>query len=245
MQRSKTIESEIVLCYTVKEVRTMKDFPVFTTEYGVASLILREIPYRQEAYIIIHSSEMPEELLAECCSFCRMCGAEVIYARGHDCLNPYPIQSSILSMQGELIPEESEIGALWPVTCESIGKWRQMMNERMSGVDHAATLDRLREKEILDSAGAYFIHQDGELLGAGWLMADELMAVAAFRKGMGELVLRTLLSTVPDRTIRLQVASTNIPAIRLYERLGFVRIGAEEMWHRVYPYDPIQLTQKI
>ena len=31
----------------------MKDIPVFTTDFGVASLILKEIPYRGEAYIRI------------------------------------------------------------------------------------------------------------------------------------------------------------------------------------------------
>ena len=34
----------------------MKDFPVFTTENGVASLILKEIPYRGEAYIHLRDS---------------------------------------------------------------------------------------------------------------------------------------------------------------------------------------------
>ena len=41
----------------------MKDFPVFSTSYGVASLILKEIPYRQEAYIHIQSTLEPEQLL--------------------------------------------------------------------------------------------------------------------------------------------------------------------------------------
>ena len=31
----------------------MKDFPMFTTEYGVASLILKEVPYRQVAFVNI------------------------------------------------------------------------------------------------------------------------------------------------------------------------------------------------
>ena len=31
----------------------MRDFPFFTTEYGVSSLSLKEVPYRQEAYIRI------------------------------------------------------------------------------------------------------------------------------------------------------------------------------------------------
>ena len=59
----------------------MRDIPMFTTEYGVASLVLKEIPYRQEAYICILATEQPRELLDECISFCRVCGAEKIFAR--------------------------------------------------------------------------------------------------------------------------------------------------------------------
>ena len=57
----------------------MKDFPMFTTQYGVASLVLREIPTRGEAYITVRSSQDTEKLLEECVSFCRACGAEKIY----------------------------------------------------------------------------------------------------------------------------------------------------------------------
>ena len=35
----------------------MKDFPMFTTEFGIASLILREIPYRGEAFILIQDTQ--------------------------------------------------------------------------------------------------------------------------------------------------------------------------------------------
>ena len=35
----------------------MKDIPVFTTEFGIASLILRDIPYRGEAYVRVRSCE--------------------------------------------------------------------------------------------------------------------------------------------------------------------------------------------
>ena len=31
----------------------MRDFPVFATDFGVSSLVLKEIPYREEAYITI------------------------------------------------------------------------------------------------------------------------------------------------------------------------------------------------
>jgi hypothetical protein len=34
----------------------MRDIPMFTTEYGVASLVLKEIPYQAAAYITIQDS---------------------------------------------------------------------------------------------------------------------------------------------------------------------------------------------
>lgn len=211
----------------------MKDFPVFTTEYGVASLTLREIPYRQEAYILIQASEEPEELLRECVSFCRICGAEKIYARGHEFLERYPLHTIIYEMQGESRVEQDKVENLWPVTEENIGKWRQMLNERMAGVDNSGTLERGGEREILESGGAYFVHHGGDLLGAGWITGGELMLVAAFRPGAGERVMHTLMSLVPGQTIRLQVVSTNFRAIRLYEKLGFVRTKELRRWYRV------------
>ena len=51
----------------------MKDLPLFTTEHGVASLVLKEIPYQKTAYIILRDSLEPEALLKECADFCRVC----------------------------------------------------------------------------------------------------------------------------------------------------------------------------
>ena len=94
----------------------MRDIPVFTTEYGVASLVLREIPYRQEAYICIQSSCQPGQLLAECIGFCRACGAEKIYARNHEILGKYPLHTSIIKMRGIAQVDEVKVENLWPVT---------------------------------------------------------------------------------------------------------------------------------
>lgn len=213
----------------------MKDFPVFTTEYGVASLVLREIPYRQEAYIVIQSSGQPEELLAECVSFCRAVGAEKIYARGHEFLEAFPLHTIIYQMQGLAQVDESKAEHLWPVTEENIEKWRQLMNERMEGVDNAGTLEKKGEKEILESGGAYFVHRSGELLGAGWLVNRELLLVAAAVPGAGERVMHTLMSLEPGRMLTLDVVSTNTRAIRLYEKLGFIRTSEKRRWYRVHP----------
>ena len=61
----------------------LKDIPMFDTETGVSTLVLKEIPYKQVAYVKVQSVQ-PDGLkahLQECVSFCRMCGAERIYER--------------------------------------------------------------------------------------------------------------------------------------------------------------------
>ena len=57
----------------------MRDFPVFTTENGVGSITLKEVPYKGIAYIKIQSSQQPCEFLEECVDFCISAGADRIY----------------------------------------------------------------------------------------------------------------------------------------------------------------------
>ena len=212
----------------------MRDIPVFTTEYGVASLVLREIPYRQEAYISIQSSLQPEQLLEECIGFCRACGAERIYAKNHDCLTQYPVHTSIIKMRGFAQVDESKVENLWPVTEETVGNWRQFMNERLKDVDNAQTLEGQNEKEILEQGGAYFVHRNGKLLGGGWLVDGELLLIAGAAPGAGEQVMHTLMSLQPDAPMELEVASTNSKAIRLYEKLGFLQTEELSRWYKVF-----------
>ena len=94
----------------------MKDIPMFTTEYGVASLFLREITYRGRAHIKIQSTLEPEKLLEECVSFCRMCGAEWIDAAGDEYLEKYPLITSILAMQCDRSRIGETDACLFPVT---------------------------------------------------------------------------------------------------------------------------------
>lgn len=212
----------------------MRDLPMFTTEFGVASLILKEIPYREEAYILIQSTQEPEKLLRECIDFCRACGAEKIYARGNEILERYPLHSIVYEMRGTARVDEAKTESLWPVTEETVSRWRELMNERMRGVDNAATLEKKGEREILDKGGAYFVHRNGQLLGGGWLAGQELLLVASLIPGAGERVCHTLFSLIPDEEVRLEVVSTNTRAIRLYERLGFLKTGECRKWYRVY-----------
>lgn len=212
----------------------MKDFPMFTTEFGIASLVLREIPYRGEAFILIQDTLQPDELLAECISFCRICGAEKIYARGHEIVEKYPLHCIVYEMRGRAEVDETKVENLWPVTEETVTQWRELMNEKMRPVDNSGTLEKKGEREILDSGGAYFVHHEGELLGAGWLVDNELRLVASCKAGMGERVCHTLFSLIPGQEVKLDVVSTNTRAIRLYEKLGFIRTSERRRWHRVH-----------
>ena len=212
----------------------MKDFPLFTTDYGVASLILKEVPYRELAFIHIREVQPGgfEEHLKECVSFCRMVGAERILAKGHEELDRYPLHSIVYKMSMPLETREPE-ACLWPVTEETVTAWREIYNKGMRPFDNHATMTAHDEKKILQSGGAYFVHRDGQLLGIGWMEGNELLAVVSTVPGMGETVARTLFTTVEADTVTLQVVSTNERAIRLYERMGFIITGEVSRWYRV------------
>ena len=51
--------------------------------------------------------------------------------------------------------------------------------------------------------------------------------------GGGERVLKTLLSLCDEDTIYLEVASTNLRAVRLYEKMGFIPTKEVSRWYIV------------
>ena len=211
----------------------LKDFPLFDTEFGIASLVLKEIPYKGIAYIMLREVWEPEKLLEECVSFCRICGAEVICATGHGSLEQYPLYATVLEMRGQADVDPGDLKSLFPVTEATVGRWREVYNEKMRPIHNAATMTALDEKRIVQSGGAYFVHENGELLGIGWLDDTELLGVAAVKPGAGRMVLNTLMSLVEGAQIRLEVASTNEKAIHLYEKMGFIKTGEISRWFRV------------
>lgn len=211
----------------------MRDFPMFTTEYGVASLFLREIPYRGRAHIKIQSSLDPEKLLAECISFCRICGAEWIDAAGHDYLEQYPLITAILAMQcdREIIGQTD--ACVFPVTEQTLQQWLDLYNERMADIPNAAYLDSRDGRQLLEEGDGYFVHRDGQLLGIGKAKGDFIDTVISLQPGAGQTVVQALASTLNCETVRLWVASANTRAIRLYERMGFSVTKELSRWYRV------------
>lgn len=210
----------------------MKDIPIFPTEYGVASLILKEIPYRQTAYIRVQDVQPDglNSLIGECAQFCRAAGAERIFWTAEN-VDAEP-DAAVIAMSATAWVDKSKLENLFPVTDGTVAQWRRIYNERMAQVDNAATLTAFDEKKIVESGGAYFVHHNGELLGIGWLEDTKLLAVASVVSGAGERVMHTLMSMVEGATMTLEVASGNERAIRLYERLNFLKVKEVTRWYR-------------
>lgn len=211
----------------------MRDIPVFTTQYGVASLFLREIPYRGRAYIKLQSSQEPEKLLEECAAFCRACGAERIEASGHAFLERYPLVTALFLMRCGVDRLGKTDAALFPVTEKTLGRWLEIYNERMAEVPNASYMDSADGREMLKKGDGYFIHRDGKLLGIGRASGDTVDAVISVVPGMGETVMLALVSLLTEDTVRLLVASENTRALRLYERMGFVKAQEISRWYRI------------
>lgn len=211
----------------------MRDIPLFTTEYGVASLALKEIPYRKRAYITLQTTQEPEKLLEECVSFCHACGAEQIYATGHVYLEEYPLYTEMMLMTGnrEMIAESD--ACLFPMTEKTVDRWLEIHNQRMEDVPNAAYLDREDGREFLENGDCYFVHKDGNLLGVGKAAEDYIDIVIATERGMGETVVRTLCSVLTEDVIRIAVASANERAVRLYERMGFMTVNVLKRWYKI------------
>lgn len=215
----------------------MKDLPVFTTENGVAGLILREIPYTQEAYIQIRSSEAPKELLEECVSFCRMVGAERIYAKGDASLEAFPLHTAVWRMCC-LREQLGETDAMvFPVCKDNAERFQALYNEKSRRIPNSAWMTDGERSEMLKLGDGYYVHRNGKLLGIGRANGESIRFLASFSPGAGEDVVKALSTVVVEDTLTLEVASENRKAVDLYERLGFIRTEELARWYRVFPQE--------
>lgn len=211
----------------------MRDFPIFTTENGVGSLVLKEIPYRGVAYITIRDSSAPAEFLNECADFCRAVGAQHVYASGHSILESYPVYTSIVQMSAstEFIPETD--AALFPVTEKTVSRWKDIYNERMNNVDNASYMSDQTALELLKKGNGYFVHRDGDLLGIGIAGDDKIECVASCKRGAGRDIVSALTHALMSDSVVLEVATTNKRAISLYESMGFICTREISKWYKI------------
>lgn len=211
----------------------MKNLPVFTTEYGVATLILKEIPYQETAYIILQDTLEPLLLVRECSDFCRACGAERIYARGSDALAKYPLFTAMWEMTclRESIPDTD--AALWPVQERTLTQWQEIYNQKVKTVPNGAWMTDADAKEMLAKGDGYFVHRGDTLLGIGKASVDRVDWVASVKPGAGADVVKALIHATTEDRVCLTVASVNKKAVALYESLGFLKTAEITRWYTI------------
>lgn len=211
----------------------MRDFEIFPTQYGVASLVLKEIPYQAAAYITIRDSLEPEKLLEECARFCTMCGADRIYATGHEILTRLPLFTAMLEFRcpRETLPDTA--AALWPVQEHTLTRWREIYNHKVRSVPNGAWMTERDGAQMLKTGDGYFVHRGEELLGIGRARGGGIDWVASVAPDAGRDVVAALAHALSEDTVTLTAASANEKAVRLYESLGFVKTREISRWYQV------------
>lgn len=212
----------------------MRDMPLFTTENGVASLILREVPYTGTAYIRIQSSQSLDRLVEDCVGFCRAVGADAVFATGHGELAKYPFYTEIWQMGCNRASLPDTNARLVPATGKTLEDWRLLYNRRMRGVPNAAWLTTDGAREMLEKGDGYFAYHGEKLLGIGRASGNTIGAIISVEPGQGKTVLLALNRVLCGEMACLEVASTNERAMRLYTTLGFTKVQVLSSWYQLY-----------
>ena len=212
----------------------MKDLPVFTTDHGVASLGLKQIPYNATAYITLHDSLQTEKLIKECCDFCIAAGAESVYASGHDCFKDYPLHTAILLKQCLRKRLADTDADLIPVQAATLEDFRNLYNDAMKAVHNASFVSTVDAKKILEEGNGYFVYRETKLIGIGVAAGKRIEAIVSVMPGCGEDVLFALNRVLIGPYAEVEVASTNTRALRLYDRLGFETVSVLSEWYKIF-----------
>lgn len=219
----------------------MKDIPVFTSEFGIATLILSEIPYKRRAYVVARSAQEGKlpALLEECRAFCVAAGAESVCAtvreeieipvdflpHAHDMLWLYAVRNSIIVPfePVELVTVDDTNGA----------EFLRSYNMLFYDVPNSATYTDEDLRRIAEQGRAYLALVDGEIAGIGEVIGNEICSIGVLpsHQGLGERLMRTLVETIHDDIIKLQVSTANPRAKRLYERMGFGGAELISQWY--------------
>lgn len=212
----------------------MKDFPVFTTENGIASLKMNQIPYTGSAYITIQDTCDPQSLIGDCLEFCCAAGAAKVYATGHDYLTAYPLHTHIYRMRLAKDAIGDTDAAIFPVTEKTVSDFISIYNEKMQAVPNAAYLSSDEAQRLLEDKNAYFVHRGGTLLGIAIGSGGVIQSLAACVPGMGQTVIEAICHALTADTVELEVASENHKAMRLYERMGFTVCEHLLSWYKIF-----------
>lgn len=211
----------------------MRDIPVFTTDNGVGSLTLKNIPYTAEAYVRVHDISDLYAFLKECVDFCRAVGAERIYASCGSKELCLPQFTEVWEMSGaiEQLPDTRAV-AHFVADCD-LEQWRHTYNLHMKDVPTAAYLSA---EDLNNRKGnLYYIYDEDVIIGLGIASNGRIDGIVSLCHGKGQDVLLALCNTMSLKRVVLEVASENGRAVSLYRRLGFEKTTVVNVWYLVYP----------
>ena len=219
----------------------MNNIPVFTGQGGTATLILREIPVSGRAYVLLRTvlPHMEQALTTECASFCRMCGAEQVFAAWEDGsldFLPHAYNIMLLHVEKSTLPAGKPV-RLIPMTPDNDSIYQRIYNRCFFHVSHALSYDRGQIQRIYREGQQAFLALDAQdkPYGIGELHGNELAAVAVLPKyrGTGTDLTLALLALCPGTDLTVTVASDNDAALHVYEKLGFRVKGVESRWYQL------------
>lgn len=219
----------------------MNNIPVYFSPGGTATLILREIPHKKTAYILLRTvlpGKLPQ-LLDNCIAACQSFGAErcLVSAEDSSIEIPLPYAYDILRLrvQKDALPTLAEPMDLVTVSPENDSIYQRIYNRCFQDVSHALTYERAQLERIYRAEHQAFLalDQNGIPCGMGELHGNELAAVGLLPeyRGRGKFLTLSLLAHAPGPEITLTVVSDNEKALGLYGALGFTVTGKESTWY--------------
>ena len=219
----------------------MKNIPVYMSQGGTATLILTEIPPRGIAYVVLRTV-IPgklSELLQECAAFCRSCGATTCLVSPGDTQQaltlPHAYDIYWLRTHKAALPDVFQPFSLKPLQPDNDAIFQRIYNQCFCEVSHAMTYERKQIQRIYQMEYQAFLAltETGNPCGIGELHGNELAAVGLLPeyRGRGKDLTLTLLSLCPGPEITLTVVSDNMPALSMYDKLGFSVCGVESRWY--------------
>ncbi len=209
----------------------MRDIPAFTTENGIAGLVLSQVPYSKDAYISIFDSSDEKAFVEECVSFCKAAGADRVYGTGMKDLAGYELFTSVCRMSADLIQMDKTDLCVFPVTEQTVERWRSLYNEKVTSVPAGSVLTAQMAQKMLLDGDCYFVHKNGELWGIGKASGDMIHWISSHRPGAGEQVVKALCSALSAERVNVEVATTNAKAVKLYASLGFITTSHLTDWY--------------
>ena len=159
-------------------------------------------------------------------------------------------------MKGERLTEEREPSAFFvrPMTADDLGAVHAIESETpspWSGEQLASELEQEGGWQFVAEAGASGL-VCGFVCGRSCAGEAELLKIAVGREHRrqgvaGKLVAYTLRSLAEQGVDRcfLELRATNLPALALYERFGFCRVGLRKKYYTSPPEDAILMEKRV